>query len=113
MLKINGIAVKTPSNFKVDISDIDGTTERNALGYMFRDRIAVKRKLEIEWKALKDAEIKALLQAVKDEFFTVEYPDPMEGALVTKTMYVGDRSAPMYNFKMKIWESLNMNFIER
>ena len=48
MLKINGIAVKTPSNFKVDISDIDGTTERNALGYMFRDRIAVKRKLEIE-----------------------------------------------------------------
>lgn len=113
MLKINGVAVKTPSSCQIDIADIDGESHRNARGDTFRDRLAVKRKLNLEWKGLTDAEIKVLLQSVKDIFFTVEYPDPMEGGLITKTFYVGDRNAPIYNYKLRIWESLSMNFVEK
>lgn len=113
MLKINGVAIKTPSACQIDISDIDGETNRNARGEMVRDRIAVKRKLNLEWNALNDNEIKTLLNAVKDTFFTVEYPDPMIGGLTTKTFYVGDRNAPMYSYKLKIWEGLTMNFVEK
>ena len=115
MLKINGVAVAAPKVFKVDISDIDGETSRNAKGDLIRDRIATKRKLSCEWPALTMDEISTLLKAVRNTFFTVTYPDPMEGKVITKTFYVGDRTTPMLYMKdgAPMWEGLNMNFIER
>lgn len=115
MLKINGVVIATPSVFSVDISDVDGETSRNARGDMIRDRVATKRKLNCEWPALSMGEISTLLQSVKDVFFTVEYPDPMQGASITKTFYVGDRQMPVYMIKggQVVWEGLKMNFIER
>ena len=60
-------------------------------------------------------EISVLLKAVKDEFFTVSFPDPQEGKVITKTMYVGSRTAPVYTWHKGVpqWTSLSMNFIER
>lgn len=115
MLKINGVAVATPKVFKVDISDIDGETSRNAKGNMIRDRVATKRRLTCEWPLLATGEISQLLNSVKNVFFSVEYPDPMVGSFVTKTFYVGDRSTPMLYMKngVAMWEGLSMNFIER
>jgi hypothetical protein len=115
MLKINGVAVATPKVFRVEISDIDGETTRNARGDIIRDRVATKRKLNCEWAPLTMAEISTLLKAVRNVFFTVEYPDPMEGKVITKTFYVGDRSTPMLCIKngVPMWEGLTMNFIER
>lgn len=115
MLKINGVAIATPKVFKVRLHDIDGETYRNAKGELMRDRIGTKRKLECEWPPLNMIQISTLLKAVKDEFFVVEYPDPYEGTTVTKTFYVGDRTAPMLMQKdgQILWEGLSMNFIER
>ena len=113
MLKINNKNIIAPSSFQVDISDIDGESNRNAEGKMIRDRIAVKRKINAEWKMLDAGNMSSLLNAVANEFFTVTYPDPMTGGTATKTFYVGDRNAPMYNFKMGYWESLKMNFVEQ
>lgn len=117
MLKINGVDIATPKVFKVDISDIDGESNRNAKGDLIRDRIATKRKLSCEWPPLEMNEISTLLKAVKDVYFTVEYPDPVEGMFITKTMYVGDRSAPLFSYdKTKgkyLWQGLSMNIIEK
>ena len=115
MLKINGTTVKTPKTFKVDIMDVDGESNRNARGELIRDRIAVKRKIECEWPPLSMSEISTILNAVKDVFFQLEYPDPMAGGTITKTFYVGDRSAPMYRNKNGtiLWEGLSMDFIEK
>ncbi|MGL4656777.1 MAG: DUF6711 family protein [Sarcina sp.] len=114
MLKINGVTVVAPSVFQVDISDLDGDgANRNANGEMIRDRVAVKRKITLEWGALEDFQISGLLSIVSDVFFQVTYPDPMDGGMVTKTFYVGDRSAPLYNFKMNLWSGLKMNFVEK
>lgn len=115
MLKINGVEIKTPSTFSVDISDIDGETNRNANGDLFRDRITTKRKLNCEWLWMTNSEISTLLNAVRDVFFTVEYPDPMVGGYTTKTFYVGDRSAPLYSCVNGVprWENLSMNFVEK
>lgn len=115
MLKVNGVAIATPKVFKVDINDLDGETNRNAKGELIRDRIATKRKLNCEWAPLEMAEISSLLKAVKDEFFSIEYPDPMDGIVVTKTFYVGDRSAPMYSCADGVvkWQGVSMNFIEK
>ncbi len=116
MLTISGVVVTAPFVFRVVISDLDGESGRNARGQLIRDRVAVKRKLECEWGPLKNHEISAILQSVKDEFFQVEYPDPMTGTMQTKTFYVGDRPSPaLYqesNGQM-LWHGLNMNLIER
>lgn len=115
MLIINGVAVKTPAEFSVDISDIDGATTRNARGDLMRDRLAVKRKLSCSWNALTPAEASQILQAIENVFFTVSYPDPNTGTVITKTFYVGDRSTPMYRIKdgVPVWDGISFNLIER
>jgi hypothetical protein len=111
LLKVNGVDIADPSSLQVDIMDLDGTTNRNAKGDLVRDRIAVKRKISLEWPALTPTQISTLLKAVQNVFFTCTYPDPVEGIDQTKTFYVGDRSAPLY--KKGLWESLKMDFIEK
>ena len=115
ILKINGTAIPDPSEFQVDIMDIDDETTRNAKGDLIRNRIAVKRKLNCQWPALKMAQISSILKTVKGAFFTVEYPDPMEGKRLTKTFYVGDRQMPVYSVIAGVvqWEGLTMNLVER
>ena len=114
MITINGTKIAVPKSYQVTVSDIDGESNRNANGELIRDRIAVKRKLEMEWGPLSQDEISTLLTAVEDTFFSVIFPDPKEG-IVTKTMYVGDRTAPMYCFTNGEgkWTNLKMNFIEK
>lgn len=114
MLKINGVAISTPIKFEVQISDLDGESTRNANGFLIRDRIAVKRKLICEWPPLNRSECSKLLKSVKDVFFDVTYPDPELG-MVTKTMYVGDRTTPAYQYKdgeVK-WSGVKFNLVER
>ncbi len=118
MLKINGTPVRSPSVFQADIYDLDSeNTQRNTLGEMLRDRVAVKRKLICEWPPLTMEEVAPILQAVTDVYFSVTYPDPVTGnKQETKTFYVGDRSAPLLFVRQNgeyLWEGLKMNFIEK
>lgn len=115
MLQLNGKTVKAPSSFQVILSDLDADSTRNLNGELIRDRIGVKRKIEVEWSTLSPAECSAILSAVQDVFFPVTYPDPLSGKMDTRTMYVGDRTAPMLHYWGGVprWESLKMNFIEK
>ena len=114
ILTIAGVAVKDPKVFQVDINDIDKESERNANGTMQRTRVAVKRKLTIEWGPLSNSEISKILNAVSSVFFIVKYPDPVTG-LTTKTFYTGDRSAPVLKVINGVtrWEGLKTNLVEK
>lgn len=114
-LSINGVTIKTPQKFQVDIQAIDGESGRNANGDMIRDYITTKRKIELSWGPLSDKEIAPILKSVMSPFFSVTYPDPMDGSMATRTFYVGDRSIPAYSWHDKLpkWEGLSMNFVER
>lgn len=116
MLKINGVVIATPKSFEVGIQDIDGESNRDANGNMHRDRITIKRKLDLEWGPLTQNQISILLNAVSSVFFTVTFPDPQLG-MVSMTMYVGDRTTPAYKYDTVTntvkWQGLKMNFIER
>lgn len=114
MLKVNGVAIAAPSVYEVTIQDLDGESNRNASGDMIRDRIAVKKKINLEWPPLSQREISTLLNAVSSVFFMVTFPDPQQG-MITKTMYVGDRTASAYVYiKGEVkWSGLKMNFIEK
>lgn len=110
------ISLPSPSELTWSIQDIDGeTTTRNQNGELFRDRVAVKRKLTCSWAPLSPDKCASLLSAVIDEFFKITYPDALTGKSRTMTAYVGDRTAPMYSCLegKPLWKGLSMNFIER
>lgn len=116
MIRINGVKMPTPTSFSVSISDISSDdSKRNARGDMLIDRICTKRKIEMSWDFITLEDMSLTLNLVKDIFFTVEYPDPQEGKFLTKTFYVGDRTAPMCVLKegKPIWKNVKFNLIER
>lgn len=115
MISVNGQKLKTPKKMSVGIYDVSKNADRNAQGTILIDRVAVKRKIEMEWGHLTNAEMASILSAVQDVFFSVTYPDPLTGTSNTITCYAGDRTAPIYqviNGTVR-WDGLKMNFIER
>ena len=119
ILQINKFDIADPMTLTWDIYDLDAEegSGRNQSGVMFRDRVAVKRKLNCTWPPMDDAEMSKLLKAMSDVFFTIRYPDAFDGTYREGEFYVGDRSTPMYmwnNEKQKyLWQGLSANFIER
>lgn len=115
-------ALPDPKTMKVLLQDIDAsTTTRSANGTMLRERIVggatAKRKIELSWPPMRTQEMSEVLQAIADEFFWLEYPDPYTGDRRAAEFYAGDRSAPMYHAdlhgKGPLWETLTVNFIEK
>lgn len=117
VLKINGVWVHDPSELEYGLQDLDGEAGagRNQQGLMFRDRVAVKRKLTCKFPPMGSQDMATLLQSMDDEFFSIEFPDARTGKRETMTAYVGDRTAPMYTQHSGkwLWSGLSANFIER
>lgn len=112
-LIINGVTVVAPKTFQVNLVDLDSeNTSRNANGILIRDRIRQMRKLECEWGILTSTEISAILQAVNPTGVSVTYPDPYTGGNQTRTFYVGDRSAPAFDWNSGKWQGLKMDLTE-
>lgn len=116
--KENGTVVNLPepATLSVAIQDLDSDKSgRNQKGQMFRDRIAVKRKISCAFLPLTNSEMKTVLQAVSDQFFTIEYPDPMTGSNRSMTAYVGDRTVPIFIIKdsKPMWDSVTLSIVER
>ena len=117
LLKINTTVLPAPTILQPSIQDLDSEdgSGRNQYGTMFRDRIAIKRKVHCEWGPLTKNEMKTLLSAMSGVSFSLTYPDPQEGALKTITAYVGDRSTSMLvplSENNWMWAGLVADFIE-
>lgn len=117
-LRVNNVPlVATPSEFRVTILDLDDadSSVRTSDGTLNRDRVAVKRQVELSWNALTMVQISQILKAMDGVFFDFTFPDPMVGNYVTKRMYVGDRSAPVAIEKKGVlwWKDLKFTLTER
>lgn len=117
LLRINTTDLPTPTALQPGIFDLDSEdgSGRNQSGVMFRDRLAVKRKVHCEWGPLTKQEMKTLLTAMSGVSFSLTYPDPQLGALNTITAYVGDRTTPMLiplGSNDWMWGGLSVDFIE-
>ena len=103
------------------IQDVDAsTTGRDQTGTMHRDRVAIKRKLTCRWTNREESVIRTILNsAIKDVFFECQYHDYQSNSTITSTMYVGDRTAPVYsqvlgsNHATTIIGNFTADFIER
>lgn len=118
LLRINNEDLPAyPADFTVTILDLDNadTSVRTADGNLHRDRITVKRQIEMTFNALPQEQIAAILQAVGNTFFEFTYPDPMDGGQATRTFYVGNRPAPMAVERNGViwWSGLKLTLTER
>lgn len=111
---LNGVAVAAPLPYKVSINDLDAESGRNAKGDLLRDRIAVKRSIELSWGVLSQSETTAILNAVSPVFFPVQYDDPQLGTVI-KTFYVGNRDVPLMlkSTSGTFYKGLGFNIVER
>lgn len=117
--KENGtvVALPDPQSLQWQIQDVDADgTGRNQSGDMFRDRVAIKRKLVCTWMPMSKSDAAVLLSAVEDQFFTLSYPDAKTGAVRSMSCYVGDRTAPALRLTSGgdwLWGNIAFNFIEK
>ena len=127
VIKDNGYSASLPDDtlkLTVDVYDLDSEdgTGRNQDGELFRDRIAILRKVNCEWGLLTPLEMATIQNAIEDVFFTLVYPDPKTGAGRSMTAYVSDRSAPMFLCGGSVssgealtgsWSGLSLSFVEK
>ena len=75
-------------------SDLDGPgAGRDLTGYLRRNRIASKIRLDVTCRLLTNRELSTVLTAIMPEWVSVEYYDPQQGMVVTKTMYANNHPA--------------------
>lgn len=114
ILKADGIVLPTPTDYAQGMMELS-KADRNALGTMVKDFIAMKTKLDITWKFLTQKEM-AILTAVKRKpSFTLEFISFETGKIATGQFYAGDLGSNAMQFKngkVDNWLDTTMNFIE-
>lgn len=92
------LAMPEPSGMQLTYQDLDSNESgRTADGTMFRDRIDVKRRIDVTWKWLSAKQMSDILKTVQNQFFEVRFLDPKTGAFSTMIAYVGDRTPNYYS----------------
>ena len=107
--------IPCPSSYQWKLSDVSASDAgRTEDAKMHKMKIAQKVHLELSWQNVSTAQASTILTAFNvSEYFSVTYLDPMNGGFLTKTFYVGDRSAPAYNTRKGIWSNVSFNIIEQ
>ena len=93
LIKINGEALPTPSDYQVSLNDLDAQGDRPiTTGKLKRKRIR-KNVLSVDLVyLLKDfPNTSEILQMIDDETFKVDIYDAVGGVIASKTMYAGPK----------------------
>lgn len=111
---VNGSAIPCPSAYTFILSDVSaadaGRTEDTK---MHKNKLGEMVKIELSFQNINNETLYRVLNAFNEEYFTVEFYHPKYMTFKTSTFYVGDRTSPMYNHRLGIWQNLNLNIIER
>ena len=119
--KINGVDVsKIPSSWAQSENDVSAPNAgRDEAGFMHKQKLGASSKYEMEFSNVRSSVVHDLTNLVKStEYLTVEVADIVDGDpannyIVTKVVYVGDRTMGLYNSSLDVWSSLTFNLIER
>ena len=103
--KINGTAIPDPAAFSGKESDLDTLGERDATGYLHRNRVATKHPLNLEYKNIYWSQIQEICSLMTADKFQFTFPDPFSATgTTTIDAYVGDRDfTSVYNPTGGIW----------
>ena len=89
---IGSTAIPDPNSFTGKESDLDTMGERDATGYLHRNKVATKHPISLEWKSLPWGVIKEMCALMTSAKFSFTFPNPFSSAgTQTIDAYVGDR----------------------
>lgn len=116
-ITVGGVAIPDPSKWNYEVADLDLSGERDATGYLHRDRVATKINYNFEWNGLTWAMLQTVLATVTPAKFTLVAPDPRTfNTTYTGDYYVGNRSGGAYYYRTGSTEkavfTLKMNLIQ-
>lgn len=95
--KVNNVDMPCPSKFEIsyqDVSAADSGRVESAL--MYKNRVAQKVKISLEWLGVSDANAATILTAFDPEYVNVTFHDAKTNSIVTKNFYTGDRKGATY-----------------
>lgn len=117
---INGVDITDYIAFrglKWQRSDIDAAESGRTMdGTMRRQRVAKKRRLDVTCRPLKESEVATVLSLIDPEWVTVQYFDPQEGQMVTRTMYSNNYPASFLIHRVNgedLWDGITFPLIEQ
>lgn len=113
---VDGVKVKTPSAATWGLQDVSASDAgRTQDAIMHKNRIAQKVTWSFEWWNTTDLDTASILQAFNPEYISLRYHDPMQNTYVTKTFYVGDRTAPVKRYAVggSVYTQIAFDVIER
>lgn len=113
---VDGVAIKTPSSFSVEIEDVSSANAgRTEDAVMHKETVTTLTKISCSWSGLTFEQARGVLERFPKsrEYFRIEYFDIALCGFVTKTFYVGNRTADMYSGVLKLWNNLSFSLIER
>lgn len=116
MISINGTQIVSPDTYEVVISDLDASANRSGNGTLFRDRIAVKRTINMSWLFLDPYDLSVLLTSVSTVFFSVTYLDPEINGYRIGEFYVSDRTSGIAVKNQDgsyVWRDVSFSLVER
>lgn len=103
-----------PSSYVWDLEDTSAPDAGRTLdGAMHKKRIGQVVAISLSWRNIKDDAVSQILQAFNSEYLRVNYWDAMAGAYKTLVFYVGNRTAPMYNKRLGLWQNLSFKIIDK
>lgn len=98
-------------------ADIDAEDAgRGVDGYMYRNRIGTKYRLDITCKPLKQSETQVILPLIKPQFVKVKYTDPELGERTDVWMYSNNIPASVEILSrtgVPLWSGITFPLIER
>lgn len=111
---VGGKSIKAPSSYQWDMEDLsDSSAGRTEDCVMHKNRIGQKIAISLSWNNIPTNVASTILKAFNPEYIEVKYLDPMSGGYLTKTFYVGNRSAPLYNGQLGLWSNVSFKIIEK
>lgn len=112
---INGYKPPSPASASVSMTDLELSAERDANGYVHRERARQGvRTVSFSYDVLDQANVQKILAAMRPAFFSLTYLDPEYGKH-TIQCYASKKDADPYSaiFFNGLWRNLKFNCIER
>lgn len=113
IISVDGKPCPAPSSYEWKQEDLSNSEAgRTEDGIMHKNRIRSIISISLAWNNVTSDVAANVLKLFDPEYITATCKDAKNGT-VTKTFYVGNRSAPLYNNELDRWSNISFNIVER
>lgn len=115
ILSVNAQALPAPTTLHVALEDARLAVHTTLSGTAHVSRAAAKRRISAYWAHMLPDDLKALLSLVTSSpLFTLAFPDPLTGEMLSISAYCTQRSVGLYRMQngAPVWTNIELTFME-